>query len=136
MKIKHRIKKVLKWIVIVFTPLFILMTWGPTDATIENTGQKLFSWNGWSALFNDRDFELKINYYPKVNFDGIDGPYIAGGNVYYVNSQNKLTSSVLTEYDSLRVKVNNKYHDIFHFSMKGRHNHEIPAFAGNFNTQP
>ncbi|HBK72143.1 MAG TPA: hypothetical protein DDZ39_10905 [Flavobacteriaceae bacterium] len=80
---------------------------GALEGKNENTGRRLFVWSGWSALFNEKDFELKINIYPKVKYNGINGPYIVGEKVLYVNSQNKLVSSLIKNPDSLLVKVNN-----------------------------
>ena len=69
-------KKVIKWISIVIGIIFLIMLWSPIEAKKESTGKRLFGWSGWSALFDDSDFGLKFNFYPKVKFDGIDGPYL------------------------------------------------------------
>lgn len=118
---KKKFKKLFKWLIILFFPIFILGTWPPLEGKNENTGRRIFSWSGWSSLFNDKDFKLKINYYPKVEFDGIDGPYVIEEKVFNVNTQNELQITSLKETDSILVKVDNKDKDAFYVHLQNNY---------------
>ena len=121
------------------------MLWSPIEGKMEATGKRLFSWSGWSALFDDKDFGLRFNYYPKVEFDGIDGPYVVANKVYRVNSNNELITSNLDKLDSIEVKANNQDLDKFYLKKRsdyriGKSESEMPEkliaisdIEGNFN---
>ena len=72
MRKTSRLKKIFKWISIVIGVFFLIMLWSPVEGKMEGTGKRLFVWSGWTALFDDTDFGLKFNYYPKTEYDGID----------------------------------------------------------------
>ena len=118
-------KKVIKWISIVIGIIFLIMLWSPIEAKKENTGKRLFSWSGWSALFDDSDFGLKFNFYPKVKFDGIDGPYLVSDSIYRINANNDLITSTSSNHDSIEVIVNNENSDRFYFKINSDHKIEI-----------
>lgn len=86
-----------------------------------------------------------MNYYPEVEFDGIDGPYLVGNKIYSVNSSNELTTSNLSKTDSIQVIVNNQDLDKFYVKKRNDHKSEkseytlpdkliaISDIEGNFN---
>jgi len=112
---------------------------------MENTGKRLFGWSGWTALFDDTDFGLKFNYYPKTEFDGIDGPYLVSDKIFKINPENKLTETNFFQNDSIQVRVNNMDFDKFYFKKVNGHSieksdYEMPEnlvaisdIEGNFN---
>jgi hypothetical protein len=145
MRKTSRLKKIFKWISIVIGVFFLIMLWSPVEGKMEGTGKRLFVWSGWTALFDDTDFGLKFNYYPKTEYDGIDGPYLISEKIYNVNSENKLLEMNISNEDSIQVKVNNKDSDKFYFKKRDGHSIEkseykmpekliaISDIEGNFN---
>ena len=102
----------------------MIMLWSPMEGKYEGTGKRLFGWSGWTALFDNTDFSLKFNYYPKVEFNGIDGPYVVSDKIYNVNSENKLTATNISKDDSIQVRVNNKDSDKFYFKIRNEYSIE------------
>ena len=121
------------------------MLWLPVEGKMENTGKRLFGWSGWTALFDETDFGLKFNYYPKTEFDGIDGPYLVSEKIFKINPENKLTETNISQNDSIQVRVNNMDFDKFYFKKRNGHSieksdYEMPEnlvaisdIEGNFN---
>ena len=124
MKKTSRLKKIVKWVSIVIGAFFMIMLWSPMEGKYEGTGKRLFGWSGWTALFDNTDFSLKFNYYPKVEFNGIDGPYVVSDKIYNVNSENKLTATNISKDDSIQVRVNNKDSDKFYFKIRNEYSIE------------
>jgi len=145
MRKTSRLKKIFKWISIVIGVFFLIMLWSPLEGKMENTGKRLFSWSGWTAIFDETDFGLKLNHYPKTEFDGIDGPYVISEKIYNVNSENKLIAKNISKDDSIQVRVNNKDSDKFYFKKRNgrsieKSEYEMPErliaisdIEGNFN---
>lgn len=145
MKKTSRLKIIVKWISIVIGVFILIILWSPAEGKIESTGKRLFGWSGWTALFDDTDFGLKFNYYPKTEFDGIDGPYLVSEKIFRINSENKLTETNISQNDSIQVEVNNKDFDKFYFKKVNGHSIEksvygmpeklvaISDIEGNFN---
>ena len=145
MKNLSRFKKIIKWISIIIGVFFLIMLWSPIEGKMEATGKRLFGWSGWSALFDDKDFGLQFNYYPKVEFNGIDGPYVVHDKIYRVTSNNELITSNLDKLDSIEVKVNNQELDKFYLKKRSDYKIEkseskmperliaISDIEGNFN---
>jgi hypothetical protein len=145
MKKTTRLKKIVKWVTIVIGAFLITMLWSPMEGKYESTGKRLFGWSGWAALFDNTEFSLKFNYYPKAEFDGIDGPYVVSDKIYNVNSENKLLTTNISKDDSIQVRVNNKDSDEFYFKIRNEHSiekseYEMPEkliaisdIEGNFN---
>ncbi len=102
----------------------MIMLWSPMEGKYEGTGKRLFGWSGWTALFDNTDFSLKFNYYPKVEFNGIDGPYVVSDKIYNVNSENKLIATNISKDDSIQVRVNNKDSDKFYFKIRNEYSIE------------
>ena len=102
----------------------MIMLWSPMEGKYKGTGKRLFGWSGWTALFDNTDFSLKFNYYPKVEFDGIDGPYVVSDKIYNVNSENKLIATNISKDDSIQVRVNNKDSDKFYFKIRNEYSIE------------
>tara|TARA_B100000795_G_scaffold56622_1_gene37388 strand:+ start:116 stop:1351 length:1236 start_codon:yes stop_codon:yes gene_type:complete len=124
MKKTSRLKKIVKWVSIVIGAFFMIMLWSPMEGKYEGTGKRLFGWSGWTALFDNTDFSLKFNYYPKVEFNGIDGPYVVSDKIYNVNSENKLIATNISKDDSIQVRVNNKDSDKFYFKIRNEYSIE------------
>ena len=124
MKKTSRLKKIIKWVSIVIGAFFMIMLWSPMEGKYEGTGKRLFGWSGWTALFDNTDFSLKFNYYPKVEFNGIDGPYVVSDKIYNVNSENKLIATNISKDDSIQVRVNNKDSDKFYFKIRNEYSIE------------
>jgi len=145
MRKTSRLKKFFKWISIVIGVFFLIMLWLPVEGKMENTGKRLFGWSGWTALFDETDFGLKFNYYPKTEFDGIDGPYLVSEKIFKINPENKLTETNISQNDSIQVRVNNMDFDKFYFKKRNGHSieksdYEMPEnlvaisdIEGNFN---
>lgn len=112
---------------------------------MENTGKRFFGWSGWCALFDDTDFGLKFNYYPKVEFDGIDGPYLIKNTLHQITSKNEVITANISPHDTILVRVNNNDKDKFHLQKKQIHTigddqYDMPSrliaisdIEGNFN---
>lgn len=54
----------------------------------------------------------------QTEFDGADGPYIINDTLYRVNLENRLIAEHDFNRDSIRVRVNNAYKNLFHFKLK------------------
>ena len=104
----NKYKLVLRRIKIIIGVFLLIMSWWPLEGKYENTGRRLFFWSGWSAIFNDTDFGLRFNTYPKVSFNGVDGPYVTNEEVFYVSSNDELKTSSIRKADSILVKVDNE----------------------------
>ena len=85
MKKHSNLMKIVKWISIITGVFLLTMNCVPMEAN----GKGLFGCSGWSALFDDNDFGLKINYYPEATYNGMDVPYPVSEKIYNVNSNNR-----------------------------------------------
>ena len=115
--------KLFKRVSIIAVVFILFSAWWPLEGVPEASGKRTFSWSGWSALFNKKEFGLKVNYYPVTTLKGIDGPYLTDDKVYRVDTNQQIVSTPLIDIDSLEIKVDNRSSDVFF--IKKRNDYKI-----------
>jgi hypothetical protein len=145
MTFKNKFKSI---IFLLISIVIIWLLWIPFYRIDKDKGFVKFHWSGLLAIFDDRPFGVKTNYYEEVNYQGLDGPYLYQNDsiqrVYYVTEKNNLIEEKYAKIDSLIVKVNNEDKDIFFVKPADIENeksiYELPSkiiaisdIEGNFN---
>ncbi|MCU0451765.1 MAG: metallophosphoesterase [Bernardetiaceae bacterium] len=82
----NKLKKVLKWSVILGLTYFIFTTlyFGYSDIDSEK-GIYKFHWSGLRGIWGSGPFGFRVNEIVETQLDGLDGPYIFGNTNYYVD---------------------------------------------------
>ena len=138
--------KILLWLGIAIVGFYVLgfLIFG-FRSTDSSKGIHNFKWSGLAALFTKEEFKLQENEIIATAFDGIDGPYIVGDQMYRIDSDNKLSQKTLDKTDSIPVHVKNTDEDSFFINLQTdtnipSHQHKMPEkliaisdIEGNFN---
>ncbi len=102
-----KIKKVIKWSLIIGLSYFIITTlyFGYDDIDSEK-GIYKFYWSGLNAIWKrDKPFGFKKKEPVITYLDGIDGPYIYGDTIYTVDKDSELQEHLLNNDKSFTVKT-------------------------------
>lgn len=104
---KQYLFKILKWGIILGGIYFILTTIysGYSDINYEK-GNYNFYWSGISTLWsNEKPFGFKMNSPIETDFSGIDGPYVFGDSLFFVNEKNELITETLKSKRTVIVRT-------------------------------
>lgn len=131
--INQKIKKILKWTLIIFLSYYIITSiYFGEGFYDEKTGICAFYWSGLDDLGRkDNASGFFINKQYPTFLDGIDGPYIFGSKSYSVTADNEmieksidtpkliLVNTGLKEFSEFTVQLRNSY-------STERYNYEMP----------
>ncbi|MFJ1411000.1 metallophosphoesterase [Capnocytophaga canimorsus] len=123
MKVNKTFKRVLKISLglIALIPTILLGQILLFNMKYKNDEKIIFGWDKENRRF-------QINEKKQYELNGIDGPYLIGDTLYYVNEENIVVKSTEIK-DSLQVRVPNKDADSFHFSLRKNIEKDLFSYA-------
>lgn len=118
-----RIKKFLKWTVIVIASYFILSTlYFGYDDIDSKKGIYNFYWSGINGLWKkDKPFGFRINQPVETSFDGTDGPYIFNDQMFTVKKGNIFQEKNFDRTEMIPVETDCKKFPEFKVSLKNEY---------------
>ncbi|SFN57030.1 Calcineurin-like phosphoesterase [Chryseobacterium oleae] len=142
-----KIKKWIKWTVIVVASYFILSTlYFGYDDIDSKKGIYNFYWSGINGLWKkDKPFGFRINQPVETSFDGLDGPYIFGDRMFTIKKDNVFEEKGIDRTQEIAVETDCKELRMFKISLKNQYEIEkdqykmpekliaISDIEGNFN---
>jgi len=121
-KIVQVLFKFLKWSIILILGFYVLIFTISGFKKVNKNGSWDVYWSGLEALWdNDEVFGFWTNKIREINFDGIDGPYILGDQLFYVDDSNRVQTQNFNLKDSVLVNQSKKEH----FQVTIVENHQI-----------
>jgi len=121
-KIVQVLFKLLKWSIILILGFYVLIFTISGFKKVNKNGSWDVYWSGLEALWDkDEVFGFWTNKIREINFDGIDGPYILGDQLFYVDDSNRVQTQNFNLKDSVLVNQSKKEH----FQVTIVENHQI-----------
>ncbi|MGF1922971.1 MAG: metallophosphoesterase [Bacteroidia bacterium] len=117
---RTKIKKVIKWSLIIGLSYFVITTlyFGYDDIDSEK-GIYKFYWSGLNGLWKkNKPFGFKKDEPVITYLDGLDGPYIFNDTIYTVDENNELREGKLTVGKQITVKTTNHQLPVFNVTLK------------------
>ena len=113
-------KTLIKWTLILGVIYFVVTTlYFGYDDIDSKKGTYNFYWSGIRGLWEeDREFGFKVNKEVKFKLDGVDGPYVIGDSLYYVNRSNQFLKGKVSPDSLITVETNCKELPEFKVKLK------------------
>lgn len=141
-----KLKKFVKWGVIVGVSYFILTTlYFGYDDIDSKKGIYKFYWSGLRGLWVERPFGFKIDKPVDTKLNGVDGPYLFGDSIYFVDESNEFRQGKIEDNSEIKVMTTCKELKAFTVKIKDsikieKEIYELPQrliaisdIEGNFN---
>lgn len=118
-----KIKKFLKWTVIVIVSYFVLSTlYFGYDDIDSKKGIYNFYWSGINGLWKkDKPFGFRMNQPVETSFDGTDGPYIFNDKMFTVSKDNVFREENIDRTVLIPVKTDCKELPVFNISLRNQY---------------